>query len=300
MFRFIYVRGMFPDFGRFRGSGMCFNSYMCGECFTIGGPRSGLDGTVSIHICAGNVSSNTMVEMYIMQFQLIYAREIFRWMALMPLLLMLFQLIYARGMFQESFALAKCCNIVSTHICAGNVSPGMFTMESSGPCFNSYMCRECFRCNSPRRVQGRFNSYMCGECFYASPPNVLADSVSTHICAGNVSSCRRTVCGFWSRFNSYMCGECFVFNRVQARMEKFQLIYVRGMFLSRRRGGANAWEFQLIHARGVFPEESLEGKLVIVFQLIYVRGMFQHLCVVLPFQMVRTRRNLTVRCGFAP
>ena len=69
VFQFIYVRGMFPGFGRFRGSGMCFNSYMCGECFQL---------------C---------------EFQFIYARGMFRLQAMPRLPLELFQFIYVRGMF---------------------------------------------------------------------------------------------------------------------------------------------------------------------------------------------------------
>ena len=88
----------------------------------------------------------------------------------------------------------------------------MFTMESSGPCFNSYMCGECFRCNSPRRVQGRFNSYMRGECFGIRALSRRTHGVSTHICAGNVSGRRSCFGGATAGgFNSYMCGECFTF-----------------------------------------------------------------------------------------
>ena len=45
VFQFIYVRGMFLRW--FCGG---FNSYMCGECFSVGSV------VVSTHICAGNVS----------------------------------------------------------------------------------------------------------------------------------------------------------------------------------------------------------------------------------------------------
>ena len=140
--------------------------------------------------------------------------------------------------------------VVSTHICAGNVFPGMFTMESSGPCFNSYMCGECFRCNSPRRVQGRFNLYMCGECFgirvlscrthgvsthicagnvsFVFYNSVVLNNVSTHICAGNVSDCSGHYAGVCRCFNSYMRGECFPSGDLLMQLAMCFNSYMRG------------------------------------------------------------------------
>ena len=329
-FQFIYVRGLFlfpaiksyaimrfnsymrgECFACRRCPGCrwsCFNSYMCGECFRV----SGVFGEVvcvSTHICAGNVSNSAKMSKWSVGFQFICARRMFQKLWGSSAYFTTFQLIYARGMFQESFALAKCCNIVSTHICAGNVSPGMFTMESSGPCFNSYMCGESFRCNSPRRVQGRFNSYMCRECFG-----------QMHL--------RQT---HPNRFDSYMCGECFKLVNVEIqtsafvvstyicvgnvsgraaqrdkRMVVFQLIYVRGMFhpsrqpcpgpllVSTRIYAGNVSRFTGCRgqSKGVSTHICAgnvsaffldQFKATDMVQLIYARGMFQHLCVVLPF-----------------
>ena len=96
----------------------CFNSYMCGECFSVGSV------VVSTHICAGNVS---------------------------------FRIRY-RTMEHA---------LVSTHICAGE-------------------CSNTGRGHWPMGIS--FNSYMCGEYFWRLV-DVISNvkCVSTHICAGNVS-----------------------------------------------------------------------------------------------------------------
>ena len=162
---------------------------------------------------------------------------------------------------------------VSIHICAGNVSlgqdteyieiqfqliyvRGMFScghgdmtgLDSWG--FNSHMCGECFRCNSPRRVQGRFNSYMRGECFgiralsrrthgvsthicagnvsFVFYNSVVLNNVSTHICAGNVSDCSGHYAGVCRCFNSYMRGECFPSGDLLMQLAMCFNSYMRG------------------------------------------------------------------------
>ena len=51
---------------------------------------------------------------------------------------------------------------------------------------------------------------MRGECFGIRALSRRTHSVSTHICAGNVSSSPRITPHIGPRFNSYMRGECFV------------------------------------------------------------------------------------------
>ena len=218
LFQFIYVRGMFPSasgigrwstrwfqliyvrgecFNTGRGHqpmGISFNSYMCGEYFWRLVDVISNVKCVSTHICAGNVSKQELA-------------------------------------FDRNLK-------VSTHICAGNVSTRRGLLHLFNARFDSYMRGECF-CYGLKfyravlmfrfiyvrgmfwfgvRVMGcarGFNSYMCGERFFRTRHRIYRDSVSTHICAGNVF--------LWTWGYDW-------FGRLG-----FQLIYVRGMFPSRAR-----------------------------------------------------------------
>ena len=139
---------------------------------------------------------------------------------------------------------------------------------------------------------------MCGECFVAKRRfSGVCATVSTHICAGNVSKivgllgvsydvsthiCAGNVSGKFCpckmlqyRFNSYMCGECFswyVYDGVKWAL--FQLIYVRGM-LQVQQSAPGVGAFQFIYVRGMFRCKPMGEKLSYKFQLIYARGMFR-------------------------
>ena len=104
---------------------------------------------------------------------------------------------------------------------------------------------------------------MCGECFTFQTPLALP--------------------GF--RFNSYMCGECFMLIRAgKVFFDKFQLIYVRGMFPHRGAdAGQGLYSFNSYMCGECFRRQEKGETVMHGFQLIYARGMFQHLCVVLPF-----------------
>ena len=142
-----------------------FNSYMCEECFAYG--DNTLDNAVvsnHICVCVGNVSLH-------------YAGGV-------AAVLRVFQFIYVRGMFHVMLAFGISPAMASIHICVGNVS-GWY-IHRPAPCrgFDSYMCGGCFaRRRCPGCRWSCFNSYMCGECFCYQ----IGRSVSTHICAGNVS-----------------------------------------------------------------------------------------------------------------
>ena len=141
------------------------------------------DVAVSIHICAGNVSS---AEPGVADFYWISIHTcvgMFPFSASVAGRLSPFQLIHVRGMFRITADTTQEFADVSTHICAGNVS-GWY-IHRPAPCrgFDSYICGGCFRPQAMPRLPlelfqfiyvrgmflrwfcGGFNSYMCGECF---------------------------------------------------------------------------------------------------------------------------------------
>ena len=191
MFQLIYVRGMFQP-----------------------GHILVLKRQVSIHICAGNVLCDACIRHFSSYglFQLIYVRGMFRPQAMPRLPLELFQFIYVRGMFL--LLDWRYLSLVSTHICAGNVSQAMLTLFHDMLEFQLVYAWGMFlyRGLQVRGTSARVSTHICaGNVSRQYVPERVVDVVSTHICAGNVSA---------------KPGE-IVTNRFE-----FQLIYARGMFSS--------------------------------------------------------------------
>ncbi len=208
MFQLIYAWGMFQP-GHIL---VCFNSYMCEECFAYG--DNTLDNAVvsnHICVCVGNVSLH-------------YAGGV-------AAVLRVFQFIYMRGMFYVMLAFG--------------ISPAMV-------CFNSYMCGECFRvsgvfgevvCVSTHICVGNVSNsanvsiHICaGNVSPAGDAPVAVGVVSIHICAWNVFAIRLDV--FESTFQFIYVRGMFPSASGIGRWSTrwFQLIYVRGECFNTGRG----------------------------------------------------------------
>ena len=197
---------MFPSVGPIIRSWLAFQLIYARGMFRIVADTMQEFADVSTHICVGNVSARPYLGVKASSFNSYMCEECFA---------------YGDNMLDNA--------VVSTHICVGNVS-----LHYAGGVaavlrvFQFIYVRGMFYVMlafgiSPAMVC--FNSYMCEECFGIRALLRRTHSVSTHICAGNVSNsanfnsymrgecfaCRRCPGCRWSCFNSYMCGECFCY-----------------------------------------------------------------------------------------
>ena len=166
----------------------CFNSYMRGECFRVVYTSSCTMSRFRFIYAWGMFRPQAMPRLPLELFQFIYVRGMFLLSDWTYLSLQVFQFIYVRGMFQyrpgtpaygHKFQLIYVrgmfflvclrwsqVGLVSTHICAGNVSDCSGHYAGVCRCFNSYMRGECFPSGDLlMQLAMCFNSYMRGECF---------------------------------------------------------------------------------------------------------------------------------------